>query len=334
MANRHPNLATIQIRDSQLKLLSWFPSANPSLFSKILVDSVSLDGLTCRPLMPSSRRFLSDSGMRVRRLKLFGSEISNHGFDSLSFQGLEILEVPMRVASLSWLSSFVQSQPDLKKIHFDTPAGCRPWCSNSYIPGGAEIHNCFNLEGLESAVALNAMSICRTPTSTSLDDWDVTELQLRLQSNTLDVLKLTNTFYPRTSTLVLDFHEPTDRNIHMDDLITSLSRFPLVNVKFVSARRHLHFGQEAPWATDLPASQPDARISKRLEVNAALHWFFLRLVHKISSIEILEVQEGGQEWYLGTWGRRLGNWSIDATYRVDANSLKVVGTPRLVPFDK
>ncbi|KAJ7579236.1 hypothetical protein C8J56DRAFT_340083 [Mycena floridula] len=331
--NDHPTLRTVQICDSnqQLGLLGRFPSATPLLFSKILINSVTIDSITLQRLVRRSAVRFFHGGLRIKRLQIYGLD---EGPKGLYFRGLEVVKLGMPLGSLPWLFPFVQSQPEVTRIEFSGTSA--PWSSNIYILYGAQIRAALVAEGFQNAVALKALSISRMPAAKSLDDWEVTALDLHLNSSFVDVLSIVHEFYPNVSSLVLAFKRDTRRrlpNIHMDDFINSLARFrSLRGVRLVNPRNHLHFDDEKPW------TKPSKSVRKRkpsgcVEASAAMHWFFTRLAQRVPSIDRLDVDDTGGDWDDPTETGPPYLWGMEASYRVGdgPGGRKLIGKARLCP---
>ncbi|KAJ7579239.1 hypothetical protein C8J56DRAFT_965171 [Mycena floridula] len=217
--NAHPNLATVQIynSDQHLILLARFPSATAPLFSKFLINSAVLDDTRLRHLARSPTAHLFHTGgLGIKPLQLYGTETLEQGPGGLHFRGLEVLQLEMSRGSLSWLFPFVQSQPDLARIEFYGTSA--PWSSTIYIPYGAQIRTALIAEGFwhwklypfrAALLQRNRSTIGRSPLLTCISS----------HPSSMCCLWLTNS----VSSLVLRFQQDTRRklpNIHMMILST------------------------------------------------------------------------------------------------------------------
>ncbi|KAJ7579269.1 hypothetical protein C8J56DRAFT_1059493 [Mycena floridula] len=339
--NHHPTLRTVQISDSdeRLKLLARFPSAAPSLFSKVSIDSAALDDTELYRLVRSPTMHLFHAGgLRINQLQLRGKETLEQGPGGLHFRGLEVLKLGLALGSesLTWLPAFVQSQPDLTRIEFRDTSAPWCWCSNIHLRHGAQVRAALIAEGFQKAISMKGWSISRTPAAKSLDDWEVTALDLHLNSSFVDVLSMVHEFYPNVSSLVLKFRENIRKklsSIHMDDFIDSLAQFrTLRSVRLVNPRNHLHFDDEKPWA------KSSQTVRKRKpsgcdEASAAMRWFFTRLVQRVPSIVRLSLDDIGGDWDDPTETGPPYLWGLEASYRVGdgPGGRKLVGKARLCP---
>ncbi|KAJ7284639.1 hypothetical protein C8J57DRAFT_1497537 [Mycena rebaudengoi] len=333
--NRHPNLATVAVRDPHLKLLSTsFPNATPSLFSKLSLNCANMAGELLFTIHHSpTAKLITTSGLRIQTLILHRQSVQAGG-DALGewrFRGLEELHLGMREPH-DWLSDFIKAHPDLRTIRFHTRTAFKPWCPHAFVLCGAQIWDALHAEGLQHAVSLGGIAISRTPLSQ--EDWKVTELYLNLELFVLDVLRLASRFYSSVSVLTLKLALQT--TLHIDEFIDALSQFPLLRrLELVEAHTHLTFGDQRPWE-DAHEPKGVARQSGCVASSAAMHWFLTRIARRLSSVEILKHYDEGSDWngLIARGGSWL--WTMEALYHVggDSGGPKLVGNAKLVPSEE
>jgi hypothetical protein len=174
------------------------------VFSKLCITSVNMETSLFNIMSQSpARELISTGGLGIKHLLVPHESLFTRGLETWQFRGLENVGFLMRQHSQIWLSEFVRLHPGLRTIKLHTMAGFKPWCRSPSIPYSATILDALDADGLQQAIALDSLVISRTPTSSSVDDWEVTELNLDLASSLLDVLRLTSRFYPTVTSLIL-----------------------------------------------------------------------------------------------------------------------------------
>ncbi|KAJ7668639.1 hypothetical protein DFH06DRAFT_204186 [Mycena polygramma] len=318
--NSHHSLKTVAIRDLHI-LRSLLPSTSLS-FSKIRVESAVLNYLFT--LQSPELLLLLDRGSQLARLCLHAARHTKKGPGTLSFPGLEELEIRVDMwprSPMSWLPAFVERHQSLQRIKF---AG-NHWTKNPDIPLGLRFVDAVQRESLALTVELNAFTVVRSQSS-ALEDWPVTQAHLNISEPIgLSAVNMVSSLAPQLLTLSLRMPRFGKKPICINDLVSPLSLFPsLRRLELHGMYRHISAdgGAEPPWALTL--TDPAQKVSECIRAHAALRWVMTRAAHHAPSIEQIYITDEGNDWE----GRSHTLWRLKALYRVHNNrDLEVLGTP-------
>ncbi|KAJ6495787.1 hypothetical protein C8R47DRAFT_372587 [Mycena vitilis] len=321
--NSHHSLKTVAIRDLHI-LRSLLPSTSLS-FSKIRVKSAVLNYLFT--LQSPELPLLLDRGSQLARVCLHAARHTKKGPGTLSFPGLEELEIRVDMRSrspMSWLPAFVERHQSLQRIKF---AG-NHWTKNPDIPFGLRFVDAVQREFLAFTVELNAFTVVRSQSS-ALEDWPVIQAHLIiLEPIGLSAVNLVSSLAPQLLTLSIRMPRFGKKPICIHDLVSPLSLFPsLRRLELHGMYRHISAGggAEPPWA--LALTDPAQKVSDCTRAHAALRWVMTRAAHHAPSIEQIYITDEGDDWE----GRSHTLWRLKALYRVHNNcDLEVLGTPEFL----
>ncbi|KAF7357006.1 hypothetical protein MVEN_01037200 [Mycena venus] len=154
------------------------------------------------------------------------------------------------------------------------------------------------------SVKLNSFSIARPASWTSLADWEVVQLELRLDPPRLVsttgffALEAATMLAPRLSTLDLilpDLRYVKHQKpppIHVDDLAKSLRSVPcLRTLHLTNAYASLGAGRETPWIPSRHASKPQ---DTPAAISTALRWYMARIAQQVPALELVHITDEGE----------------------------------------
>ncbi|KAJ7156867.1 hypothetical protein C8R43DRAFT_997474, partial [Mycena crocata] len=323
--NTYPNLTTVAVRDLPLDDLEDLSSSASLSLSKILVPSAVS---SCSfPLQCPALQSLMSRSPRLTHLILRGEVNILCGAGTLSLPGLEKLDIKVYrrpTYPMSWLSAFVDRHPSLKTITF--LGDSLLWRRNPDILFPLQFLDAMEREGLTDASALDAFSISRSRTALSLDDWEVTELQISIVTVAgVSALTTASSLAPHLSSLVIGMSRYGGHRIRIENLISSLTHFPSLRIlAFHGTFSHLRFGGQAPHESPQFKRLPNT--STCILAHAALQWLLSRVAQSVLSLKLIHMTDEGHD----VERHHMFPWSLKATYRVDANrDLDIDGTPDL-----
>ncbi|KAF7357000.1 hypothetical protein MVEN_01036600 [Mycena venus] len=344
--NSHPILATVAIHELNspgLHALEMLVLSTDLPFSKILFSTTPVT----HRFAPISVRALAQRGARFSYLFLHGLlEIRDGSGDLPDLPGLEQLDLSLRDSIQSWLPHFVQRHAHVHTISFtDWQYMYTLDIPGNEMPFAPQFLNALRSEGL-FRVRLDSFSIARPASWTSLKDWKVVKLELRLDdarlvsSSGFSALEAATMLAPGISSLDIILPNShfvsmfTPASTHIDEFAKSLSSMPsLRTLHLTNAYASLSAGGETPWI--LPSSKRALRAAREARGTSscvtaldALRWYGARIVQQAPVLELVHVTDGGTDGR----GRFTTPWRLEASFRVRCNGardLEIVGTPKL-----
>ncbi|KAK7031585.1 hypothetical protein R3P38DRAFT_2924564 [Favolaschia claudopus] len=322
--NSHPKLATVGINDSSLDALRELASGTSLSMSKIQVEYATLDMLFGfhRPRFHS----LMSQKPRVRHLIIRDKRNIMSGPGTVVIPGLENLDIGvyrMPTSLLSWLPAFVKRHPNLQLIRiFDHESilldDWKSFWSLSILDASVR-------HTLTTAVKVVAFSISPTNVSASLDDWQVTQVELEIiESMGVSALAFVSMLAPRVSSLVIRMPARAMCPVHFDELVSSLCTFSsLKKLQLDKFYRHL-VKDEIPCT--LPSQANVGTFSGCVDAQAALLLLSADISERASSLALVHVTDEDYD-YETAYGRY--SWTLDVTYNVNTNrEIEFVSTSR------
>ncbi|KAJ7460752.1 hypothetical protein FB451DRAFT_1270207 [Mycena latifolia] len=332
--NSHPTLKTVAVSDAHLSILPCLIPFTSLALSKILINSTIFESsLTLRS---SAKHSLMSRSVRLARLTLQGETDIIAGPGGLLIPSLEFLDIevsPRRNSPMTWLSGFVDQHESLKTIKFSGDPYGSSWRRNPDIAFPLQFFDAVEREGLGRSVALNAFSISRIGPTSSLDDWQVAELEMTVDKAVgIPGLRIASSLAPQLCSLVFRMPRLYRRPTPIDDLVAGLSCFPsLHRLELRGIYQHLLFKGQAPWA--LPPSKPGRKVSNCIVADAALRWISARAAQRVSTLGLIHLTDDGDDGN----GRLRHPWRLYATYQVQRNPpsrLEFYGEPLFVMADR
>ncbi|KAJ7780318.1 hypothetical protein DFH07DRAFT_765597 [Mycena maculata] len=326
--NSHPTLATVAVCDTDLRCLHNLFSSTPLPMSKILVISAELhcDFTLQSPALHS----LMSRSPRVAHLSLGGLFNIRNGPGTLLFPGLEELDIGVFygcTTPMSWLPAFVDRHPSLETIKFIGGSGGLSWTRNPDVLFPLQFIDALERESLSRTAGLKSFSVSRTASATSLDEWQIADLDIEiLKSAGISALRIATLLAPKISSLAIRMTRFNKQPFRIDDLVSPLCLFPsLRRLELHRTYKHLAFQGQAPWALPPSDSDPPSKTSNCVVAHAALRWVTAEIARCALSIDLIHITDEGRE------GRALRYyWELAATYWVGPNrELEAVGTPQL-----
>ncbi|KAJ7777365.1 hypothetical protein B0H16DRAFT_1505243 [Mycena metata] len=333
IVNSHPTLVTLGIYDEHLYALRRLSSSTSLSLSKIRVYETRLDCVYTRDCLELDT--LMRRGPRIPSLSVQEGGNSQHG--TLSLPGLEKLDVQIasqHAASISWLPAFAGRHTSLHLIKFSAlklSALNWTWSRTPDVKFPLQFIREVERESLASAVHLKAFSISRTKSASSLDDWCVVALELKIiKAAGISGLRIASSIVPHISSLILGifrFAKP----IHADNVVSSLSLFPcLRQLELHSLHRHLLYEGHAPWILPSPDTSPVGNISGCINAHSAILWI-VACVARTTRLEFFHFTDEGFDLEVSEHEKRFSHpWSVKATYEIQRNNdLEFHGVPKL-----
>ncbi|KAJ7156904.1 hypothetical protein C8R43DRAFT_997665 [Mycena crocata] len=321
--NTYPNLTTVAVRDLPLDDLEDLSSSASLSLSKILVPSAVS---SCSfPLQCPALQSLMSRSPRLTHLILRGEVNILCGAGTLSLPGLEKLDIKVYrrpTYPMSWLSGFVDRHPSLKTISFLGDSSL--WRRNPDILFPLQFIDAMESKGLTDASALDAFSLFRSRAALSLDDWEVTELQITIVTAAgVSALTIASSLAPHLSSLVIRMSRYGSQGICINHLISTLASLSCLRVLSLHGTfRHLR----EPVSHESPHSKPLRKTSTCIVAHAALRSVISRLVQSTLSLDIIHITDEGND----VERPYRFPWSLKATYLVSAyRKPEVDGTPEL-----
>ncbi|KAJ7777364.1 hypothetical protein B0H16DRAFT_1505240 [Mycena metata] len=329
LVNSYPRLGTVGISDYNLDALRMLAASTSLSLSKIRVHQADINCTFTRQC--SELDTLMSRGPRIAHLALRDGRNLKSG--TLFLPGLEKLgiSIPFRpVTSLSWLPAFVERHTSLQFIKF--AASNRTWSQIPEIAFPLQFIDQLTRESLALAVDLDALSICRTASASSLDDWHVVALEISILGDAgISGLRIVSSITPHVSSLVVRMPLHGKFHLHFHDLISSLSIFPrLRRLELHRVSKNLVFEDQAPWVLLPPNLRPAAKTSKCIGAHSALLSIAAQ-VARVTALDFLHITDQGTDLELSENGKRFRHpWSLKATYEIQQNGdLEFHGTPQL-----
>lgn len=368
--NSHSSLATVVVRDSELRglvalVLSInlpFPQILASMdlsFSKIVVSTTTVD---LPGLKSAGFRAVIQRGASFSCLGLHDEvnlDDAGTGSSLPVLPHLEQLHLNLSRNTYSiqnWLPSFARRHPHLRTIILADWYG-RYWSRRSEAPFASDFVHALSREGI-TRVTLSSFSISRPASWTSLTDWDVVQLQInfgfaRLLSATAfsAVVAATMMLAPQVSSLDLVLPD-TIQPIHIVNLSTGLfddirthflslqndfanalgSLQSLRTLHLTNAYGYLHVNGQAPWAPS-KREQRAARDARGTSTCITAFDAVRWYAGRVAQeAPALELVHITDAGRDGM-GRFSSPWSLQASYRVrsvEARDLEMIGPPKLV----
>ncbi|KAJ7493316.1 hypothetical protein B0H11DRAFT_2277387 [Mycena galericulata] len=325
--NAHPNLTTVAVFDVFLVALRKLSSSTSLPLSKILVPLAELD-YKCSLRSPALHSLL-DRVPRLAHLILRDTQCIRTGPGSAFFSGLEKLSIAASCGPIPvpWLQTFVERHTSLKTIQFVGDDGGSSWRRNPDILFPLQFIGALEKESLTRTARLDSFSIFRTQSASSLNQWQVVELEITIiKAVGISALRIAGSLAPQVSSLCLRMRRWGRQPISVDDLVSPLARFTsLQKLDLHGMYRHLIF-EGHPSA--LPPSNGLRQTSGCLTAHAALHWLMARVAQSALSLDFIRIADKGDDHIEGRSLRV--DWELEVTYQVRWNrELKVVGAPQL-----
>ncbi|KAJ7035503.1 hypothetical protein C8F04DRAFT_1342362 [Mycena alexandri] len=296
--NSHPALTTVAVCDNNLQALrALFVSTTLSM-SKIRVHSVLSDfSLTLRS---SVLRSVMRRSPRLVHLSLRDSSNIKDGPGSMFLPGLERLGIrmyPEPTHSMAWLPSFAARHTSLRVIDFSGVGS--NWRQNPDIAFPPQLYDAVERTVLARTISLNAFSISRPPSASSLDEWPVTELEMTIaKSASVSGLRIASLAAPNTSVLIVRMSRSVQHAVHILELH--------------HLYRHLLYEGQAPWI--LPP--PVGKTSRCTSAHSALLW----IAAQVASLELLHITDEGSDLEVSEHEKRFNHpWTLKAMYRIQRN---------------
>ncbi|KAJ7035507.1 hypothetical protein C8F04DRAFT_1097502 [Mycena alexandri] len=329
LVNSHPRLVTVGICDEDLDALRKLALSTSLSLSKIRVHQAEINctfTLQCSELDP-----LMSRGPRIAHLAL--REGRNLKSGTLFLPGLEKLaiRIPFRpLTSLSWLPAFAGRHTSLHFIKLS--ALNRTWSQIPEIAFPLQFIDQLGRESLALSVDLDAFSICRTASASSLDDWRIVALEISIvKGGGISGLGIVSSITPHVSSLVVRMPLHGKHPVHFHDVISSLSLFPrLRRLELHRLSKHLVLEEQAPWVLPSPDLRPAPKTSKCVSAHSALLSIAAQ-VARVTSLDFLRITDQGTDLELSENEKRIRHpWNLKATYEIQQNSdLEFHGTPQL-----
>ncbi|KAJ7460742.1 hypothetical protein FB451DRAFT_1563201 [Mycena latifolia] len=324
--NSHLTLATAAVYNLHLIPLRQLLRSTNQPFSKILICKTTID--RCLTLGSEALRAVVERGAKFAHLVLQASDKVNfeHGGGGL-LPGLDQLDLRMYGPSMSvetWLPLFVRRHRNLSIIKFFDPPSFF-WSDNRDVPFAFQF-----IRAISGASYVDArpksFSITYIVSWTSLDDWEVVQLELMIPSPSgMSALRAASILAPRLSSLDLTMHGIyATTPIHIYDFAEPFSHLTALRTLHVTnAYRHLHFGGQSPW---LSSQRVRDALGTSVSVIAhnAMRWYMTRVAHQATSLELIHITDAGHDGK----GRFSHPWTLRASFRVRNNGirdLEVVG---------
>ncbi|KAJ7035505.1 hypothetical protein C8F04DRAFT_509985 [Mycena alexandri] len=201
IVNSHPTLVTLGIRDKDLDALRKLSSSMSLSLSKIRVYETHLGCTFTRQC--SELDTLMSRGPRIAYLSVREGRNLQNG--TLFFPGLEKLDnkIPSRHStSFSWLPAFAARHTSLHFIKLS--ALNRTWSRTPDLEFPLQFIREAERQSLAPAVDLDAFSISRTKSTSSLDDWRVVALEMMIVKGAgISSLRIASSIAPHVSSLIL-----------------------------------------------------------------------------------------------------------------------------------
>lgn len=247
--------------------------------------------------------------------------------------GLERLGIrmyPEPTHSMAWLPSFAARHTSLRVIDFSGVGS--NWRQNPDIAFPPQLYDAVERTVLARTISLNAFSISRPPSASSLHEWPVTELEMTIaKSAGVSGLGIASLSAPNTSVLIVRMSRSVQHAVHIvspfplpippfraddtsqDNVIVSLSLFPcLRQLELHHLYRHLLYEGQAPWI--LPP--PVGKTSRCTSAHSALLW----IAAQVASLELLHITDEGSDLEVSEHEKRFNHpWTLKATYRIQRN---------------
>ncbi|KAJ7156864.1 hypothetical protein C8R43DRAFT_406886 [Mycena crocata] len=203
--NSHPNLTTLAVRDPLPDVLRDLASSTSLSLRKLLFLSVVSDcSLTLR--CPTLHALMSRH-LRLAHLILRDETNIKRGAGTLSLPGLEKLDIYLyypQTSLMSWLPAFAERHTSLNTIKFIGDMRGSIWRSNADLQFPLQFIDAMEREALTLAAALSGFTISRTRTASSLNDWEVSALEMTmLKAAGVAALGIASKLVPRTSSLAI-----------------------------------------------------------------------------------------------------------------------------------
>ncbi|KAJ6561133.1 hypothetical protein DFH09DRAFT_503649 [Mycena vulgaris] len=327
--NSHSNLHTVAVCDSHLHSLRTLASSTSISFSKILINSATLEYCGLAQEMAALRSLMTRSP-RLPHLILHDENIIKDGAGTLLLPGLEKLDIRVyskRISPpMSWLPAFVERHKTLQTVTFTGDKYGRSWSRDPDILFPMQFMSAVDRDDLRRTVILNSFSISCTG-SPFLDSWQVTEVEMTITKAVgVSALRIISSLAPQLSTLVIRMPRAGRSSIPVDDLVSALGCFSSLrrlDLQFVY--KHLLFGGQAPWA--LAPSDTGRKISDCITAHAALRWITARVAQGASAIDFFHLTDQGDDCD----GHLRHVWKLKATYEVRRDGqVELTGTPQLI----
>ncbi|KAK7031518.1 hypothetical protein R3P38DRAFT_818381 [Favolaschia claudopus] len=350
-ANSHSTLSTVAVREWSshgLSELDKLLASTDQSFSKILACRIPL----VHRYAPSTVRSVAERGARfsfvsLHKLKWFINSAMEVPLPVLP--GLERLDLSLEDSVRPWLLSFAQRHPNLQTIswtHWDFAYSSEA-PDDTMLPFASKYISTNRQHPFNYQILLNSFSIARPASPwTSLNDWDVVQLELKPRSANLihtpgvSLLETAVELAPQLHSL--DLSLPDTRQLyapepmHIDDLIKFLKPAQFLRtLHLTNAYANLHYNGETPWVMPRPVKRggrpvaPDPRGTSMCVVALdALRWYTMCIVKEMRSLELVHVTDVGKEGR----GRFATKWTLEASFRIrfnEARDVEVIGTPKL-----
>jgi hypothetical protein len=200
--NSQPSLITVAVRDfHQSRLMGLLSSTDPPL-TKVLVCRTTVNRSSLRSAALHS---VVERGAKFSELHFHGNVWTNVPFSGISLQlpGLEQLNLDLshNLSIKTWLPNFARRHPHLNTITFIDSRG-NFWRDYPEIPYALQFVDALRGQSHPGA-QLQSCSIARVESWTSLNEWEVVQLRLRLDQTGIRGLQAAGVLAPRVSSLDL-----------------------------------------------------------------------------------------------------------------------------------
>ncbi|KAJ7138809.1 hypothetical protein C8R46DRAFT_1137092 [Mycena filopes] len=245
------------------------------------------------------------------------------GAGSLFLPGLE--KIDLRVCTeptypMSWLPDFAARHASLQVVKFSGVEST--WRRNPDIRFPLQFLDTVDRKSLTRTAGLDAFSLTRPSfASSSLDDWEATELELTMVKGTgIFTLRIASSLAANTSVLVLRMSRFAKQPVHIDDVVSSLSLFPsLKRLELHCLNRHLLYEGCPPWVLPSPDLSRFGKTSRCIGAHAALLWIAAQ-VSQATALDLLHITDEGSDFDdSGHKKRPSYPWTLNATYRIQRN---------------
>ncbi|KAJ7780314.1 hypothetical protein DFH07DRAFT_1055924, partial [Mycena maculata] len=203
--NSHPTLTTVAVRDKDMRRLHNLFSSTPLPMSKILITSA--ESYCDFPLRSPKLYSLMSRSPRVAHLSLRGLFNIRNGPGTLFFPGLEELDIGVfcgQTTPMSWLPTFVDRHPSLGTIKFIGDVHGPSWTRNPDVLFPLQFIDTLERESLSHKAGLKSFSISRTASATSLDEWQIADLDITiLKPGGISALRIAALLAPKISSLAI-----------------------------------------------------------------------------------------------------------------------------------
>ncbi|KAK7030551.1 hypothetical protein R3P38DRAFT_2927621 [Favolaschia claudopus] len=180
-------------------------------------------------------------------------------------------------------------------------------------------------QALTRTMDLVAFSICRPKSASSLNDWPVVHLDLKICAGPgLGALRLASVLAPQMSSLTVRMSPLQRTSILFDELISSCCLFlSLQRLELHNIYMHLVHEGESPWL--VPAvSDNDQPVSNCVIALSALRLLATRLAQRAPSLDVIHITDEG-------WDDCDNIWKLEATYKVGLHGdIVLQGTPKFI----